>query len=78
MPAMTLLRLLALAVVLWVVVSFVQRLLRKRPAENRTTPPSADMVRCAHCGLHLPQAEAVTRDGVYFCSKQHLEQHGPG
>src|SRR3569623_3084961 len=78
MPAMTLLRLLALAVVLWVVVSFVQRLLRKRPAENRAMPPSADMVRCAHCGLHLPQAEAVARDGVYFCSKQHLEHHGPG
>jgi len=75
---MTLLRLVALAFVFWVVVSFVQRLLRKRAAEKRAAPPSADMVRCAHCGLHLPQAEAITRDGVYFCSKQHLEQHGPG
>lgn len=34
-------------------------------------PPSADpqkMVRCAHCGVHLPQADAaVGRIGLYCC-----------
>ena len=29
------------------------------------------MVRCAHCGVHLPGSEAVTKEGVGFCSQAH-------
>ncbi len=31
-----------------------------------------DMVRCAHCGVHVPKNQAVgdSRQG-YFCSQQH-------
>lgn len=33
-----------------------------------------EMVRCAHCGLHLPLADAVTgRAGVY-CSDEHRQR----
>jgi uncharacterized protein len=40
-----------------------------RPA----SPPSAQtMVACAHCGLHLPQADAVSdASGKIFCSAEH-------
>jgi uncharacterized protein len=31
------------------------------------------MVRCAHCGLHIPENEAVTMQGRYYCSKEHLK-----
>ncbi|MEA3393181.1 MAG: PP0621 family protein [Pseudomonadota bacterium] len=31
-------------------------------------PPPQDMVRCAHCGVHFPQADAVAgRNGLYCC-----------
>lgn len=41
---------------------------------RRATPAPQAMVRCAVCGLHLPQADAVTgRDGVY-CSTAHRQQ----
>jgi len=30
-------------------------------------------VRCAHCQLHIPINEAVSRNGRYYCSQQHLE-----
>ncbi len=31
------------------------------------------MVRCAHCGLHLPESEAVrSGDGRDYCSPAHL------
>ena len=41
-----------------------------RPSAPRAGTPS--MVRCAHCGLHLPEAEAV-QDGEarWFCSEDH-------
>jgi uncharacterized protein len=33
--------------------------------------PALEMVRCKHCDLHLPLADAVTgRQGVY-CSREH-------
>jgi uncharacterized protein len=45
---------------------------------NRPTPPSepkvqspAEMVTCAHCGLHLPQEEAVSGQKGLYCSTEH-------
>ena len=29
------------------------------------------MVRCAHCGVHLPESETITKEGVSFCSQAH-------
>ena len=53
--------------------------LRAQPPPPRTPPavgaPQA-MVRCAHCGLHLPLADAVQGpDGVY-CSAAHKQAAG--
>lgn len=41
----------------------------------RIAPPQ-DMVRCAHCGVHLPQAEALSKDGHSYCCRAHRDQ-GP-
>jgi uncharacterized protein len=50
--------------------SLAQR--RQRPAE----PPYEAMVRCAHCGLHVPLSKAIgnSREG-YYCSEEH--RHAP-
>ncbi len=32
---------------------------------------AAPMVRCAHCGVHLPQTEAIASDAVHYCSPAH-------
>lgn len=37
----------------------------------------ARMVACAHCGVHLPAAEAVLAGEMPFCSDAH-RQAGPG
>ena len=48
------------------------------PAGAAGTPPPQAMVRCTHCGLHLPQADALAGpDGLPYCSQAHLLQ-GPG
>ena len=33
------------------------------------------MVRCAHCGLHVPEQEAITVGGEHFCTRDHQIQH---
>lgn len=49
----------------------------KRPASpSPKTPNAAPMVRCAHCGVHLPRAEALADNNQWYCSRAHLEQ-GP-
>ena len=41
-----------------------------RPGAAPATPKA--MLRCAHCGLHLPAADAVRgADGTAYCSSAH-------
>jgi uncharacterized protein len=43
----------------------------RRPGAGNAAP--GRMIRCAHCGLHLPESEAVrSPDGRDYCSPAHL------
>ena len=44
-------------------------------AENATPKSLEEMVRCAHCGVHLPRSESVTSQGAFFCSNDHRLEH---
>ena len=33
--------------------------------------PLESMVRCAHCGIHLPRSEALLQNGQTWCSADH-------
>jgi uncharacterized protein len=41
-----------------------------RPSSPKVQTPS-DMVTCAHCGIHLPQEEAVSGQKGLYCSTDH-------
>ncbi|ROM57507.1 hypothetical protein BK648_01640 [Pseudomonas poae] len=45
---------------------------QQRSSELDATP----MVRCAHCGVHLPQDRALSVRQEWYCTQAHLEQ-GP-
>lgn len=50
----------------------------RRAAPPPARPPSlpAEMVACAHCGVHLPLPEAIDGGtGLYFCSEAHRRAH---
>lgn len=70
-------------IVVFVVVLVGWLLLRGRskpPRASRTAAPEAlpqAMVQCAHCGLHLPRAEALLDSRGAFCSDAH-RLAGPG
>jgi len=51
----------------------------KSPAtkqQHANEPDAALMVRCAHCGVHLPQDRALRLRQEWYCTQAHLEQ-GP-
>lgn len=69
------LRYLLLAVVLWLLFYTLRRYIRRR-RDNKPAKPashSMDMVACHHCGVHLPQDEAIYKDDHYYCCKEHSE-----
>ncbi|HVL07740.1 MAG TPA: PP0621 family protein [Burkholderiaceae bacterium] len=79
-------RLLLLVAVLLVVLWALQRGAQGRRRQARRETPRADasgeasraIVPCAHCGVHLPVAEAIEADGRMYCSHAHvsLARHG--
>lgn len=62
---------------------FVAQRARDEPAVQAPPPPPAQavgaaekMVSCAHCGIHLPQSEAIDGPGaLHFCSQEHRLQY---
>ncbi|CAB5511148.1 hypothetical protein LMG26857_00433 [Achromobacter anxifer] len=44
---------------------------KKAKAGARQPPPLESMVRCAHCGIHLPRSEALLQNGQTWCSAEH-------
>ena len=73
---MNLIRLIAFAVIFWLLYRLILTLLNKagRPAV-RQQPQREDgtMVRCEQCGLHIPQSEAFEKGGNYYCCEEHRD-----
>jgi uncharacterized protein len=73
------LRYLFLALALWGLYLIIRHLLRQRKPEpplNHRQTKSVDSVQCAHCGLHLPRAEAIGKGDDFYCSRAHLKAAG--
>lgn len=71
--AKIILLILGLLLVYWILKSY-----RRRPGRGEPRPqPGAgeDMVRCAHCGVHLPRSESLTARGSFYCSSEHQREH---
>lgn len=43
------------------------------PAPRSGSGPAESMVRCAHCGVHLPRSEALLISGKTWCSRDHAQ-----
>ncbi|MGM0595051.1 MAG: PP0621 family protein [Pseudomonadota bacterium] len=72
---MYLFRLIAIGLIVWLLYRMFRRLL-DRPRPQERPPKQVDgqkMVRCAHCGIHIPQNEALERDGESYCSPEHRD-----
>lgn len=68
-------RLILLALAVLVLVYLVRRALRERqggaPRDPGAPRVPGELVACAHCGVHLPRAEARSAAGGDYCSEEH-------
>lgn len=77
---MNLFRLIALAVIVWLVVYMVKRALGQqrsaRPDPQVHQQQSERVVRCARCGVHVPESKAWRSEDGFYCSPEHRDEDG--
>lgn len=75
---MNLFRVIAILVVVWLVVYMVKRTLGQRQPKEDERPlhqrRSEKVVRCARCGVHVPESEAVREQDRFYCSQAHRDE----
>ncbi len=55
-----------------------QRMKRLQQARNEKPPiqeKHAVVLRCDHCGLHIPEQEAIHYNNKIFCCEQHKKHY---
>lgn len=53
--------------------SAARTLTKNKPGATKQDEKSVteQMVRCAHCGIHMPQSDAMLIEGLTWCSQEH-------
>lgn len=72
------LRTLIVLLALVAVVVILRRLMRSRSTHRRQQLRSVSTVRCAQCGLALPESEALAKGDRFFCSAAHRDRYREG
>ena len=72
---MGLLRLLLFAALVLLAWHFARVWLRARARAPRALVQGGAMLRCSHCGVHVPEREAVRSGERAFCSESHRDAH---
>jgi len=72
---MNLIRLLVIVAIIWLSYRMYLNWKAKqtkniKQRKNQTT--IKNMVQCEKCGVHIPEYEAISSSGKFFCSKEHL------
>ena len=73
---MTLIRILLIALIAWLLLRMLRNWADKKTLSRQNRGEELEtMVRCQHCGLHVPKHEALESDNKYYCSREHLRLH---
>ncbi|MDF1822507.1 MAG: PP0621 family protein [Alcanivoracaceae bacterium] len=72
---MGLFRLLLIIALVWLAWRLLKKTLLSGQGNERRDNLDAPhrMVRCARCGLHVPESDSVEDQGNHFCSQAHLK-----
>lgn len=73
-PNMNLIRLIVIALIIYLVLQIFKRWAASK-SSTTSLPKETKMVQCKVCQLHLPENEALQRNGEFYCSQEHLEKN---
>ncbi len=67
---LVMLKFLLLLLAVWVVLTILKQRRPPPPTETKY----GTMVRCAVCNVHLPESEAISSAGRFYCCETHFLQ----
>jgi len=70
-----LVRIIILGVVIALAVMLYRKWQSAGEVNTRTGDKAPSMKKCAHCGIHLPEQDAIHSGNHFFCSEQHRLIH---
>ena len=73
---MNLLRLLLIALAVWIIIALIRNHRSRRSAlkKRRENQAIDSIVPCEVCGTHVPETEAIVEAGKFYCSREHRDQ----
>ena len=72
---MNLIRLIIIALSVWLLLKLVKRLfLGESQSQQQKGTKIASMIKCAWCGVHVPENEAIRGNRGYYCCEEHKAQ----
>ncbi len=66
-----LIRVLIFILALWLIYRFIFHRKPKQLQHDATKASDATMVKCEQCEIHVPRDDAISSDGLWFCSADH-------
>lgn len=71
---MNLIRFIVIALIIYLVIQIFKRWAATKNSTS-SSQQEKEMVRCHICHLHIPADEALEKEGLFFCSQEHLENN---
>jgi uncharacterized protein len=69
------LRALVILIAVALIVIAIRSLWRSSRPEKGHRQQPARMVQCAQCGVYIPENEALSSGGRFYCSEAHLKDN---
>ena len=72
---MPIIRLIIIAALIGLALTIFRRFKTKKQEKPAHKIENQNMVKCHHCGLHLPEPDAIKHGEHFYCSKEHAEEN---
>ena len=69
-------KLLVLLIAAAVIYMVIRGMIRRGGGARPPKPEAERMVACGHCGINVPQSEALEARGRFYCSEEHRRLAG--
>ena len=57
----------------WVGISLFKRFMSSNSSQSEKTETGQKMLACCVCDTHVPESDAIIKNGKIFCSQEHSE-----
>ena len=69
----SLIKLILVILLGWIGFTLVKKFMNPTEGKKASSDSGQKMVACSLCDTHIPESEAISKNGKIYCSKEHSE-----